>query len=150
MRQLTEDNPAESKLLKQLFCSRLPQYVQGMLTHLTDVSTVDQLAASVDKILEYTKSIPEQNKSPLSVATVSSEFKEFRESTQRTIDKLVAEIRLLRINRSSSPHCYRRSNSRSPSRSKPFCWYHYKFGSTAKKCISPCTFKTQENKKAKL
>ncbi|XP_029643375.1 uncharacterized protein LOC115217832 [Octopus sinensis] len=140
---------AESKLLKQLFSSKLPQYVQGILTHLIDVSTVDQLAASADKILEYTKSSPEQNNSPLPVAIVSSEFKEFRESTQKNIDKLFAEVHLLCINRNSSPRRYRHSNSRSPSRSKPFCWHHYKFGSSAKKCISPYTFKTQENLKSR-
>lgn len=45
---------------------------------------------------------------------------------------------------------FRKSGNHKRSKSKhdkPLCWYHFKFGDKAKKCVTPCNFnpQTEEN-----
>lgn len=44
-------------------------------------------------------------------------------------------------------HSRRRLSSRSSSNYQrhPLCWYHFKFGANARKCITPCDFKSSGN-----
>lgn len=44
-----------------------------------------------------------------------------------------------RFNRSRS------SNDRSQNRQHKFCWYHFKFGNSARTCIAPCEYNRTEN-----
>ena len=55
MRELAEDVPADSTLIKQLFFSRLPQNVQEILAPMVEISSVNHLVASADRIVDISR-----------------------------------------------------------------------------------------------
>ena len=55
MRELAEDVPADSALIKQLFFSRLPQNVQAILTPMVEISPADHLVTSTDRIVDIVR-----------------------------------------------------------------------------------------------
>lgn len=157
MRELAEDAPPDSALLKQLFFSRLPPEVKAILAPMMETGTIDQLASSADKIMVFTKkpasfaipqphaevssfspaSTPDSNQSLTSLAILQA------------IERLSKEIQKLNVSRSQSPR--RRFQSRSPSprrrhTDKPgLCFYHRRFGMAARSCKPPCSFANQGN-----
>ena len=55
MKQLLGDSQLEEKILKQIFCQRLPTYVQQILASISSTcssTTIEQLADIADKIIE--------------------------------------------------------------------------------------------------
>ena len=55
MRELAEDIPADSAIIKQLFFSRLPPQVKAILAPMVEKSSVDVIVSSADKVMEFTK-----------------------------------------------------------------------------------------------
>ena len=55
MRKLAEDVPADSAFIKQFFLSRLLPQVKTILTPMVEKSSVDEIAASADKVMDFTK-----------------------------------------------------------------------------------------------
>ena len=149
MRQLLGNAELEERILRQLFLKRLPTNVQPILVSSVDTISLDQLATLADKILDVTSSSPLL--SPLS-ATATPSVSTI--DLQEQISQLTFAVQALQSQVSSrgrSP--YRRSSfssgSRRPSRSSSRsrhpnseCWYHWRFGVNARKCQSPCSFRS--------
>lgn len=151
-------------VLKNLWLQRLPTNVQEILSCL-DGTDIEKMAVTADKISEIHK--------PPEVMTVSNKTVCPNNSVTRSqFDLLYSRVESLSNNfdrfcrvsekahrsdnnenarnrsRSSEHNKYRtRSTSRSEKevRKHPNCWYHYKFGSRARKCIPPCEFNPTKN-----
>ena len=132
MQQLLGDkaNTTDGAFMRELFLQRLPSNVRMVLASTPDAGSLDELAQLADKIAEVaTPSISSVN--------TSTEFEHLRQE--------VAELKLL-IQTLKQPN--RRSRGRSPSPApQGLCWYHTKFGDSARKCKPPCA-KSSENARA--
>jgi hypothetical protein len=127
------------EVLKTLWLQRLPIHTQQILSVSKD--TLPDLAEMADKITEVTGHTP-------TISEVSRNETISLQSLQSQISTLtVAVDRLSRYREKNFNKKGRvRSNSRSRERSsgdgtpkrKPYCWYHFKFGRKASKCIKPC------------
>ena len=132
MQQLLGDkaNTTDGAFMRELFLQRLPSNVRMVLASTPDAGSLDELAQLADKIAEVaTPSISSVN--------TSTEFEHLRQE--------VSELKLL-IQTLKQPN--RRSRGRSPSPApQGLCWYHAKFGDSARKCKPPCA-KSSENAQA--
>ena len=100
---------------------------------------LQKLAEMADKVME----VAAPNVAAVSVADSSSEVKQLREEVARLAD-LVATL-----NRGHSRDSRSRSRGRRPHspaaqndhpQDQTLCWYHKKFGESAKKCQDPCAW----------
>ena len=57
MRELAEDIPADSIIIKQLFFSRLPSQGKAIVAPMVEKRSVDVIASSADKVMEFTKEV---------------------------------------------------------------------------------------------
>lgn len=137
-------------LLRQMWLNGLPQSLRAILASITktDIAT---LQSTADKIYEMGQP------SSVSTLTYSDPFKAFKEDILSVIDKKIESINNNRsfnrsrskfrknfqpAKRSFSPH----PNNQKPYRSKsqverfPNCYYHYKYGNKAHRCVKPCNF----------
>lgn len=141
MRQLAGKTLGED-FLKTLWLQRLPTQAQAILSVSED--SLDKLALMADKIHDTAgASIDEVHcsKTPL------SDYSELRAQIAE-LTKQVEHLSRSRErqdnfrNRSAS----RRSRSKTPRNRGPHdqCWYHFKFGESARRCKSPCKFKREE------
>lgn len=130
MQQLLGDKRMDDSLLRQLFLQRLPSHVRMVLAS-SETVALAELAKLADRIMEV--AVP-------SVSTVAS-------PPPTELDQLRSEIASLKqmVQSLSSPSFTRRSRSRqrspTPSRSDSptaICWYHRRFGDSARKCLPPC------------
>lgn len=129
------------KLLQTIWMQRLPVQVQSILA--TSSDGVDSLASMADKIMQIdqprTFAITNSNSSNNTSSSNNSSTSTLEELVQK-LSLEVAELRTSMHRR--EPHHTRRprSRSRSVKRTSKYeeCWYHYKFGDKAKKCIPPC------------
>lgn len=128
--------------LRALWIKRLPNNVQQILSVCSEEEIgLSKLAKIADRIIEG------------SHGTISAV-----EPQPRSLDALHAEIAALKnafenlIPQIQKPRSRFRSRTNSrgsnSSKSKPFCWYHYRFGHKANKCTKPCDW--QENNQARL
>lgn len=135
-------NSISFEILRSLFLQRLPVSVQQILTVCTDKdeSDLSLLAQKADKILEVTQNSPTIN--AVQVTTDQSRV----EKLETEISKLSEAIQRLSRPRFQNKGNFKprkrgsRSTSRHPPAAKPQCWYHYKFGANAKKCVPPCNY----------
>ncbi|GFR04337.1 hypothetical protein TNCT_714311 [Trichonephila clavata] len=67
-------------------------------------------------------------------------------SIEASIESLAQQIHKLHSPNYNQPRYRNRSRSCSKSRnsSHRLCWYHYRFGANAQKCISPCSLENQK------
>lgn len=129
-------------VIKSLWLSRLPIEFQNIL--LCNSGSLKELASYADKLTEI-------NRKPTVMAVTSS-----NNISQNTVDKLSNCVDALsklvenQIKQSSYRSSSRNSDSNrkivlqtsnSINKSSHVCWYHFKFGNNAKKCIKPCSFK---------
>lgn len=138
-------------LMRTIWSSRLPANLQTIIALQKD-SPLETVADLVDHVHDIT---------PQNVAQVTSPPMEmpgtaFNKLCER-VAELTRQVEALSINhhRQSRPRTsgfrqksqsrsHPRSNSRSRERPQghQHCWYHYRFGAGARKCVSPCTFKS--------
>ena len=169
MKQLLGENQLEERILRQLFLQRLPQNVQLILASSSDAVDVEQLALIADKILEVTvpPSVSAVNAVAATTppaATPHSSYDSRLEDLQAQISQLTSLVKSLVTDESQSGHrvytnrersherykkrdrSSQRSRSRSryrtknPPRAGSECWYHWRFGDKALKCVKPCSF----------
>ena len=150
--------------MTQLFLQLLPTNAQLILASSKDTLDMESLAKLADKILE----VAPTHSTPPTLSTValpsapqpdqSTKLQELSEQ----VSQLTTTISNFSLN--FSPSCHPRrsrshSNTRrhaSPTNHKdcdhpnqeqdpppPVCWYHTKFGPSAKKCSQPCLFASQ-------
>lgn len=123
-------------LLRTLFLEQMPEDIRRILV-IGSASTLDQLSAQADKMLEISRSTINQ----VSVhSTVPSNLltTEPLQAIINRLDKLEANIAQSR-GRSQSVGRQNFRN-RSPSTSK-LCFYHRRFRERARKCQDPCSWK---------
>ncbi|BHF61982.1 hypothetical protein SprV_0100496300 [Sparganum proliferum] len=141
LEQLADGQKLDATMFKQLFLQRLPPSVQAILAPNIPSSTVQTLAETADRILEY-------HQPPVTVNVASrSTIVPTIEDVVKRLDALTLEVSQLRTTRGynrRSPAITRRP--RSPTPNQPtvdgFCWYHHNYGSNAHRCHSPCKYKT--------
>lgn len=147
--------------IRTLWSSRLPTNIQTIVAsqNNTPLETVVDLA---DKVYDIAPSAPQaasletSNRNMDIVASVESTNRNL-DSMARSIAELTSQVATLfdevrsrpmeQRSRRAPQRSYTPRSSKSRSRSSnnnKFCWFHYKFGHTARKCIQPCSF-TSEN-----
>lgn len=137
------------QLLYKLWIDKLPQSVKTCVIAIESVQTQDQVFTIADKI---------HNSESQKVFSIKSsnndDLKNVLSQISSRLDKF--EASLCQINKghssrsdSTQPQSRNRSASRSRNRrnvsEKPLCWYHFRFGENAKKCIQPCKFVSKPN-----
>lgn len=116
---------------------QLPDQTKAILS-ISQIEDLSILAEQADKIHEIT------NRQISIVSTSVSETTLLDKINELQIQ--IEELRSDRSRRRNRSEANRRSRSKSSvSKDKPFCWYHYKFGSQAKKCTKPCQYSDQKN-----
>ncbi|XP_028175322.1 uncharacterized protein LOC114363717 [Ostrinia furnacalis] len=131
--------------LKTIWTSRLPTDLQPIVASQTTLS-LDALAELADRVNDITT--PTQHVA----ATSSSPIHELT----RQVAELTKQVSALstQVNNRSRPRDRQHQKQRDRSQSHrsqsnyrrhPICWYHYKHGSKAMKCIKPCDFKATGN-----
>ncbi|CAL8077227.1 unnamed protein product [Calicophoron daubneyi] len=144
--------PNES-LLRQLWLQQLPPTVQPITCMLPDDLALDKVAEAVDKAIDAMRpevhQMTQETVHPSTSATSeNADTSTILQQIYRGINQLTTEIRAsnarqrsrsrIRNNRPGSPR--RRYSS-----ATGICWYHFKFGPKARKCASPCNYKSPEN-----
>ena len=144
MQQLLGDHlpTPDNAFLKELFLQRLPANVRMVLASADPSTALPKLAEMADKIIEVATP-------PIVAATSTpaSEVQQLREEVTR-LAELVASIadgqrpqRGRSRSRSRRPPSPARADSQTPSAP---CWYHKKFGESARKCQQPCNWSGNE------
>ena len=132
--------------LKLLWVGRLPLNIRQIL-QVSEGSTAEELAKLADRVSECLK--------PHEVNVVNNPSTSAADDRFDELQKQISEIRQLlknqtfgNRNRSRSHNRYYRYRSKSNSKeasNNDICYYHRRFGSSAKKCAQPCTFKKSSN-----
>ncbi|XP_063838255.1 uncharacterized protein LOC135087418 [Ostrinia nubilalis] len=141
------DVPQE--FVRSIWTNRLPKQIQTVLTT-QPTHSLEQLADLADRIQEITGPgchVATTSKPTASSSNASnSEIAELRMMVERLESKMDQYSRASRPQNRSRPQ-QRQPSSRSQSRSSsdynrhPVCWYHWKYGSKARKCQKPCDYK---------
>lgn len=120
------------ELLKSLWMQRLPKQTQAILS--VSSESLSSLSIMADKIADTAEAWDINAITSQSASTSTS----YLQSLEMKIEALTKQMEVL------SRHTRSRSKSRNratgKSNSKPSCWYHFKFGDRATKCVQPCTF----------
>lgn len=132
-------------LMRTIWSSCLPANLQAIVAMQKD-NPLETIADLVDHVHDI---------APPTIAQVTSTVPESAFNTMcRRVEELTSQVETLILkqqeesrSRSRDRPNYRRINSRSRSRSttrnNSVCWYHRKFGASAKRCTTPCTFKSE-------
>ena len=142
MQQLLGDHAGpitDNGFLKELFLQRLPANVRMVLAS-ADCHDLAKLADMADKIVEVAS-----QQTVAATSNTSPEITQLKEEVTR-LSELVASLTQQR-SRPRGRSFSRDRRPQSPSLTIPnipnnsgLCWYHKKFGETAKKCQQPCNW----------
>lgn len=130
------------ELMRTIWSSRLPPSLQTIVALQKD-SSLDDAADIADHIHDIAPPTVAQ------VASTSAEVTAFNNMCEKVTEQVESlMLGQQRYPRSHSKYGQRnrsRSHSRSQSRHRPeghpLCWYHYRFGAQAKKCVTPCSYR---------
>lgn len=147
MRSLAGSSVGEP-LLKSLWLSRLPSNTQSILTAIG--SDLPQLATIADKISDLSHapsvySATRENNSQISI--LEKQISQLTEQVNN-LSTYVRNSERPRERENSNNRYRRRSQSRNRQYKEPhnnYCFYHTNFGTKARKCKQPCSFKNSEN-----
>lgn len=136
------------ELIKKIWASRLPNLVNIAVIQSKDLpfTSILEMADKVNEALQV------QNVSniatPLSQASGSATQTDRISKLENQISELKCMISKINLNRPSRSQSRQRndnsfSRTRSSSRKRfspkgSMCWYHFKFGTNAQKCVAPC------------
>lgn len=132
--------------LRTIWVSRLSHGIQTVLAGQPSSTCIDDLADLADRVHELScppvvaSASQSQASSGPAIEELTREVAELRRQFQQ-----LASERRSRSNTRSARSSQRRSASRSRRsqsnfRKYPLCWYHWKFGEKASKCIKPCDY----------
>ena len=150
MKMLLGDNEMSTYVLRRLWLDKLPQNITQILAPMNEETPLDQLAEFADRIHVVDYRQPNTNAITQPSQTQNQQIQQL----QATVASLAAQMQTLmsiqqnqdRQGRSWDRRKFDRKRSRSRSKSRhKTCYYHYKFGKDARKCILPCSFKDSEN-----
>lgn len=152
MKELSSNKFPED-VLKSLWIRLLPPNCQAVLC--TSEENLQKISLMADKILELTNRSSVDTIASTSTPEETPEFLNKFQSLEGQIIGLRQEVeqlsimnRKLAIDRNRFRRQYPPGNNANPSSSSSgqICWYHQKFGSKARKCVTPCKyFLTSEN-----
>lgn len=157
--QVGDSDLIDKELIKRIWLKRLPHNLRTSVAAWAD-KPIDEILPIADKIWEV--SIPS---STVAEASCSYTFNKQKTSSiltpaEQTLAQEISEIKKL-LNNLDIDHrgrnTYRKPNRfnknyNSRSRQRPrsssrnasgLCYFHHKFGSQARKCRKPCTYKTE-------
>lgn len=128
--------------IKTIWTSRLPHSVQTVLAAQPTASLeiLSELADRIQDIVPNTPHVTSASAPGSSLDVMANEIAELRKQMQVMMD------------RQSRPRNRNKSRSRSKSRTDtnarkfPNCWYHWKFGSKANKCVKPCKYQAENSR----
>lgn len=134
--------------LATLWSSRLPQTIQTVIASQIDLP-LEKLAELADKVHEIAPSTP-QVASTSSNASSSAYDDLAKQVCELTKQVAQLKARLEHNSRSrSNTRRYNRSRSRSrpkqPPPNHPHCFYHFTYGTNARKCKNPCSFSSENS-----
>ncbi|VDN13888.1 unnamed protein product [Dibothriocephalus latus] len=140
LEQLAEVQQLDGTMFKQLFLQRLPSSMQAILAPNIPSSSIQTLAETADRILEYYQPPGSVNVSSRGVTTPSIA------DVVRRLDALtlqVSQLRATRVYNLRSPSTIRRLRYPTPNQisTDGLCWYHHNYGHNARHCQSPCRHK---------
>lgn len=133
----------QDDILCEIWSSRLPSALRPILAVAAD-KLLDQLAEAADEVFQAmrgndicgvarTTPRPADDALERLTAQMGALLQEMAEMGQMFTERRPCELR-------SQSRDRRRSQSRSSIHHTGYCWYHNKFGSTARVCKSPCDF----------
>lgn len=136
--------------LKTLWLQRLPIASQTALSASKD--ELDQLAELADRVQDIVNSSSSLcSVSPPAPAFPGSQVAQnpppHSLDIHAALATLAADIKDLKLTVASvqrSRHSRMRSASRDRSDDRPFCWYHWRFGASAKRCTPPCSYTSSD------
>ncbi|XP_065356419.1 uncharacterized protein LOC135950819 [Calliphora vicina] len=133
-------------LLYKLWLRKLPKELQVHLTS-SNLENLDDKIKLADKIWDVlSKNQIYSINSNCNNQDIIQQFSTITSQICQNLDKLSLEVSELRSSRQrnmSYPNYRRKSRSRSRQKFEK-CWYHFKFGSNAHKCIPPCNFTSND------
>ena len=139
MQQLLGDTPgitADGTFIRELFLQRLPTNVRMVLASTNDSVSLDALAQLADKIVDV--AVP-QSVSAVHSSNLSDEVDKLR-SELSNLTQLVKSLPFQRKSRTRSPSPAPSHSNNNNNNSSTVCWYHQKYGQSARKCKQPCTY----------
>ena len=157
LRALNDGNCTDA-VIKSVFLEQMPSQIRAILA-LSNVDDLQELANLADKVSEASQplnyqvaststhlNIPSQT---ASVSATNDHFSSLVNILTKQFERLSNDIRDLKMatrarGRSSSSNFQPRNRSRSRS-SQRRCYYHQRFGKSAKKCTQPCSWKVSSN-----
>lgn len=135
------------QVLRSLWTEQLPETVRTILAATPETTTLDELAAIADKIME---SLPapqtiSEVKTPKAQSTpAASGLAEAMQRLSEQLEKFARDMAKSQSQlRSRSRSKSRQGRAQTPARTgsnERFCWYHNKFGTKANKCAGDCSF----------
>lgn len=137
--------------IRLIWASRLPPNFQFIIASQSD-STLEAVAELADHIHDLAPA-------GIQVASTSTARPEkTNDDLSRKVSELARQVEALTTQvrnqaRPTRSHTRNRSRSRQRSSSRhsrrpddhPYCWYHYCYGSKAKKCVTPCAYKSENS-----
>ncbi|XP_037877338.1 uncharacterized protein K02A2.6-like [Bombyx mori] len=134
--------------VKTIWTSRLPTGLQPIIASQSSLS-LDALAELADRVNEIATPAPQ-----VASATTSTHIDELtRQVAELTkqVSALTAQVNHHPSRGQRRPTKQQRSRSSSRRRSQsnyrqhPICWYHFRYGTKAVRCVQPCDYKASEN-----
>lgn len=145
----------DNKLVETLWFRKLPRVIYVSLTAMGE-KDINDLLPVADKIYEITtpsvSTISNTEPSSSGDTELSEAVAAMKQFSERlySVESKLAKLNLNRSRssfsnyRSKSPYRRPRSHSRKRSNDNRFCYYHNKFGSNARKCYKPCSFRSNK------
>ena len=133
LQQLLEDRAStfDASFLRELFLQHLPNHVRMVLASTADTVSIDHLADLADKIIEV--ALPSN---PVSAVQSSFPLQSEMDHLRSEVTRLQERVQLLSFSKRCQAH---RSPTPAPDPAG-ICWYNQKYGESARKCRSPCSF----------
>ena len=126
----------DATLLRELFLQCLPTNVRMVITPSAGALNIDELAQLADRIMEAspTPTIAATN----TTAQLTDQVSELTRRLEDLSTQMSKAVNSFRCPRSRSPGPRRRRRSHTTAADDQLCWYHWKYGDEAKKCLPPC------------
>ncbi|XP_049886819.1 uncharacterized protein LOC126381365 [Pectinophora gossypiella] len=145
------DMPDE--FIRTVWTSRLPTHVQTIVASQPN-SSLEAVADLADRVVDIVQAQPVVASTSMPTRSPGTALEERVAQLTRQVEALMKKGQAQYFNssrRGRSRSRSSRSRSRSNSRGQrpeghPHCWYHYTFGSKARKCTPPCSFQAENSK----
>lgn len=134
--------------IRTIWASRLPTNLQTIVASQTSIELegLAELADRINDIVPATGQVASTSAEPSLPNNASSAVELLSGKVEELSKKLEAmNVELRRRSRSRSRYSqrsydYHRSRPRSRPNDHPYCFFHYRFGDRAKKCVQPCSY----------